>query len=63
MQMVESEMISKVKALGMISTRPVLAIMIPKNIGLRVYEKSPVVTNFDLFTSSIPMRHESAIDD
>ena len=57
--MVESEMISKVKALGNTKNNPKFAIITPKKMGFRETLNKPLVTNSDLFTSSTPIRHES----
>ncbi|MEZ4977959.1 MAG: hypothetical protein R2772_01555 [Chitinophagales bacterium] len=42
-------MISKVKALGKTKNNPILAIIIPKKIGLREKEKKPWVINLFYF--------------
>ncbi len=54
-------MINRVKAFGNTKNNPILAIIIPKKIGLREKEKKPSVTNAVLFSSSIPIRQDSLI--
>jgi len=60
---VDNEITNSVKAFGITRNNPILAIIIPRKIGFLEIENNPLVTNFVLFFSSIPILHELAICD